>query len=122
MKTIDNVLKRHREHHPQISIGLFFILLGVALLTAFNDWLNLGSVKEYFTWESALIFTGVLLLVNLNFVGGLALISIGGWFWIDDRLGYIPDLMKTIYWPSVIVLAGIFFIISSFVKRRKRLQ
>jgi hypothetical protein len=120
MKISDNVLKRQREHHPQVSIGLFFILLGVALLIAFNDWLNLGGLKEYFNWETALIFIGLLLILNLNFIGGLAMISVGGWFWFDDRYGYIPELMKTIYWPSVIVLAGIFFIISSFIRRRKR--
>jgi hypothetical protein len=119
MRHSDNIIRRHREHHPQVSIGLFFVLLGVALLIATNDWLHLGGIKEYFTWETALMFIGALLLVNLNFIGGLALISIGGWFWIDDRYGYIPELIKTVYWPSVIILAGIIFIISSFVKRRK---
>ncbi|MCX6334817.1 MAG: hypothetical protein NT092_11035 [Bacteroidia bacterium] len=120
MRHSDNIMKRHREHHPQVSIGLFFILLGVALLIATNDWLHLGGIKEYFTWETALVFIGALLLLNLNFIGGLAMISIGGWFWIDDRYGYIPDLMKTIYWPSVIILAGIIFIISHFFKRKKQ--
>lgn len=113
----DKVLKRHREHHPQVSIGLFFILLGVALLVATNDWLNLGSVREYFTWQAALIFIGILLVLNLNFIGGLIMLSIGGWFWIDDLYGHIPDLVKTIYWPSVIVLAGLMFIVSSFFRK-----
>ena len=120
MKHNDNFLKRGREHHPQVGIGLFFILLGVALLVATNDWLNLGGVREYFTWQTAMIFIGVLLLLNLNFIGGLIMISIGGWFFIDDRYGQIPELMKTIYWPSVIMLAGLMFIISYFIKRWKR--
>jgi len=120
MKHNDNFLKRGREHHPQVGIGLFFILLGVALLVATNDWLNLGGVREYFTWQTAMIFIGVLLLLNLNFIGGLIMISIGGWFFIDDRYGHIPELMKTIYWPSVIMLAGLMFIISYFIKRWKR--
>jgi hypothetical protein len=119
MRHSDNVLRRTKEHHPQVSIGLFFVLLGVALLIATNDWFNLGGVREYFTWQTAMIFIGALLLLNLNFVGGLIMISIGGWFWIDDHYGYIPELMKTIYWPSVIILAGIVFILSSFIKRSK---
>ncbi len=57
---------RQREHHPQVSIGLFFILLGVALLIATNDWLHLGGVHEYFTWQTAMIFIGALLLLNLQ--------------------------------------------------------
>ena len=120
MKHKDNFLKRGREHHPQVGIGLFFVLLGVALLVATNDWLNLGGVREYFTWQTAMIFIGVLLLLNLNFIGGLIMISIGGWFFIDDRYGHIPELMKTIYWPSIIMLAGLMFIISHFIKRWKR--
>ena len=28
---------KHREHHPQVGIGLFFIVLGLALLVATND-------------------------------------------------------------------------------------
>jgi len=59
---------RDREHHPRVSIGLFFIVLGVALLVATNDLLNLGSVSSYFTWETAMIFIGVLLLLNLHLV------------------------------------------------------
>jgi hypothetical protein len=120
MKHKDNFLKKGREHHPQVSIGLFFILLGVALLVATNDWLHLGGLREYFIWQTALIFIGILLLLNLNFVGGLIMISIGGWFFIDDRYGQIPELMKTIYWPSVIMLAGLMFILSYFIKRWKR--
>jgi hypothetical protein len=59
---------RDREHHPRVSIGLFFIVLGVALLVATNNLLNLGSVSSYFTWETAMIFIGVLLLLNLHLV------------------------------------------------------
>jgi phage shock protein PspC (stress-responsive transcriptional regulator) len=115
-----NVTNSHKEHHPQVSIGLFFILLGVALLIATNDWLKLGGIKEYFTWETAMIFIGVLLLLNLNFFGGLIMISIGAWFWIDDRYGYIPELLKTIYWPVVIMSAGVVFILTSLIKRKKQ--
>jgi len=57
-----------------VSIGLFFIVLGVALLVATNDLLKLGSVSEYFTWETAMIFVGVLLLLNLRFTGGCYLL------------------------------------------------
>jgi len=113
-------MKRHREHHPQISIGLFFIVLGLALLVATNDMLNLGSIKEYFTWETAMIFVGVLLLLNLQFLPGLLLIAGGVWFLMDDYYNEIPALIKTVYWPGVIILLGISFIISSFIKRNKR--
>jgi hypothetical protein len=116
----DKYLGTRREHHPGVSIGLFFILLGVALLVATNDMLHLGSVKDYFTWETAMVFIGVLLLLNLHFTGGLLLIAGGAWFLMDNYYGGIPDVMKTFYWPGIIVLLGLSFIISSFFKRNRQ--
>jgi len=109
---------REREHHPQVGIGLFFIVLGLALLIATNDMLNLGSVSSYFTWETAMLFIGLLLLLNLNFTGGLLLIAGGTWFLLDDIFIVTPEIIKTIYWPAVIVLIGLSFILSSFFRRR----
>lgn len=119
MKHRDNYL-RGREHHPQVSVGLFFIALGLALLVATNDMLNLGSVQEYFTWETAMIFVGVLLLLNLHFIGGLLLIAGGSWFLMDNYYSEIPEIIKTVYWPAVIIILGISFIISSFIKRNSK--
>jgi hypothetical protein len=113
---------RNKEHHPQTGIGLFFIVLGIALLVATNDLLNLGSISEYFTWQTAMVFIGVLLLVNLNFVGGILLIAGGTWFFMEDHYMSIPAYIKTIYWPGVIILIGISFIISSLFQRKKSIN
>jgi hypothetical protein len=109
---------REREHHPRVSIGLFFIVLGLALLAATNDLLNLGSISNYFTWETAMIFIGVLLLLNLHFTGGLLLIAGGIWFLQDHLFIITPEIFKTIFWPAVIVVIGLSFILSSFFKRK----
>jgi hypothetical protein len=82
--------------------------------------LHLGSVKEYFTWQTAMIFIGALLLLNLQFIPGLLLIAGGAWFLMDDHFDELPELIKTLYWPGVIVLLGISFIISSFIRRKKK--
>jgi hypothetical protein len=117
MKNKDHFLEKHKELHPRISVGIFLIVLGGALLVATNDLLGLGSVKDYFTWETLLVFIGSILLLNLQFTGGLVLISLGIWFFIENRGYEIPEIVKTIYWPSVIILAGLGFIISSLLKR-----
>ena len=109
---------RDREHHPRVSIGLFFIVLGVALLVATNDLLNLGSVSSYFTWETAMIFIGVLLLLNLHFTGGLLLIAGGIWFLKDHIFVTTPEIFRNFYWPVVIVIIGLSFILSSFFRRK----
>lgn len=107
------------EHNPRLGIGLFFILLGVALLVATNDLLHLGSISNYFTWETALVFIGLLLVLNLHFTGGLLMIAAGTWFLLDDIFIVTPDLISKIYWPSVIVIIGFSYIVSSLLKPRK---
>jgi hypothetical protein len=111
---------RNMEHHPRMGIGLFFIVLGLALLVAMNDLLNLGSVGNYFTWETAMVFIGLLLLLNLHFTGGLLLIAGGVWFLHDHIFIIPPEIFKTFYWPAVIVLIGLSFILSSFFKQKKK--
>jgi hypothetical protein len=111
---------REREYRPGVSVGLFFILLGVALLIATNDLLNFGSVSNYFTWQTAMIFIGVLLLLNLRFAGGFLFIAGGIWFLQDRFFIFTPEVFKTFYWPGVIALIGLSFIISSLFKRGKK--
>jgi len=113
-------MRHTKEHHPMVSIGLFLIVLGLALLVATNDLLNLGSVSSYFTWQTAMIFIGLLLFVNLNFIGGILLMAGGTWFLIDDMSLQIPELVRTLYWPGVIILIGISFIVSSLFKKSNR--
>jgi hypothetical protein len=105
-----------REPHSRISLGLFFITLGVALLIATNDLLNLGSFHRYFTWETALIFIGVILLMNLHFTGGLLMVAGGFWFLSDEINLFVPEMIKTFYWPGVIIIIGLAYIISSLFK------
>ena len=110
------------EHHPRVSIGIFFIVLGLALLVANNDLLHLGSVSRYFTWETAMIFVGVLLLLNLHFTGGLLLIAGGIWFLKDQFYMISPEAFNTFYWPAVITIIGLSFILSYFFKGRNKLN
>jgi hypothetical protein len=120
MRHRDHYHLREREHHPRVGIGLFFIVLGIALLVATNDLLNLGSVSRYFTWETAMIFIGVLLLLNLHFTGGILLLAGGIWFLQDNIYFVTPEIIKNFYWPAVIVLIGLSFILSSILKRNKQ--
>lgn len=112
---------RGYEHHPQISIGLFFIVLGIALLVATNDLLHLGSINSYFTWETAMIFVGLLLILNLRFTGGLLLIAGGVWL-LKDRFYFLsPEQFRLFYWPAVIGFIGVGFILSSIFKKKNKI-
>jgi hypothetical protein len=118
MRHMEHFSARQREHHPRIGIGIFFIVFGAALLIATNDLFHLGSMSRYFTWQTVLIFIGVIMLFNLQFTGGLLMIAGGFWFIMDDYFITIPELVRNFYWPGVIVLIGLSFIISSFFRRK----
>ena len=111
-----------REHHPRVSIGIFFIVLGAALLIATNDLLGLGGVSSYFTWQTAMIFVGILMILNLHFTGGLLLIAGGVWFLRDHIFIITPEIFRTFYWPAVIVILGLSFILSSLFKRKSKIN
>jgi hypothetical protein len=110
-----------RELHPRIGTGIFFIILGLALLVATNDLLNLGNITKYFTWEIALIFIGIVLLANLRFTGGILMIAGGTWFLLDNIYFDIPYWVKTLYWPGVVILIGLGFIASSLFRKHKKI-
>lgn len=120
MRYRDHHHLKEKEHHPQVSIGLFFILLGITLLIAFNDSLNLGSTIRYFWWDTGMVFIGLLLLLNLNFTGGFLLLAGGIWFLLDEFFVVTPEIIKTIYWPAVIVFIGLSFILTSFFRHRHK--
>ncbi|HEX2921084.1 MAG TPA: hypothetical protein VHO50_07960 [Bacteroidales bacterium] len=109
---------RHNEHHPRIGFGLFLIALGLALLVATNDLLHLGGVSEYFNWKTAMIFIGVLLFLNLEFVGGVFLIAGGVWFMRDEIFPFASEQFKSFFWPSIIALGGVAFILTALFKKR----
>ena len=118
----DQAHLRGREHHPRVSIGIFFIVLGLSLLVATNDLLQLGSISNYFTWETALIFIGILLLLNLRFMGGILFIAGGIWFLKDHIQIVSPEIFRIYYWPAVIGLIGISFILSSLFRRKSKIE
>jgi hypothetical protein len=113
-----HIHRKKREHHPMIGIGIFFIVLGVALLIATNDLLNLGSIGSYFNWRTAMIFVGVLLLLNLEFPGGFLLIAGGIWFMQDELFPFAEEKFDTFFWPVVIGFVGLSFILSALFKRK----
>jgi hypothetical protein len=116
----DSVI-RNRELHPGFSTGIFFIMVGLVLLAAFNDVLHLGSFSEYFTWPIILIYIGLLLLLNLRLVGGIIVMAIGSWFLIEKLGIYISPLVHNLFWPGIIIFIGIIFIISSLLRRNRKI-
>jgi hypothetical protein len=111
-----------RELHPGLSTGIFFIVFGLVLLAAFNDVLHWGSIGAYFTWQTILIYIGLLLLLNLRFVGGVIMISLGSWFLIEELNITLPPMVHNIFWPAIVIFLGLIFIISSFFRHNRNVN
>lgn len=118
MKNRDHNQYRRNEHHPRVGIGIFFIVLGIALLIATNDVFNLGSVSSYFNWKTAMLFIGVILLLNLEFVGGFMLIAGGIWFLQDELFPFAQETFDNFFWPAVIGVVGISFILTAIFRKK----
>jgi hypothetical protein len=117
MKNKDYRHHSRLDRHPNVSIGIFFIVLGIALLIATNDVFHLGSMSNYFNWKTVMIFIGVILMLNLEFVGGILLTAGGIWFLQDDLFPFAHETFDTFFWPAVIGVLGLSFIVSSFFKK-----
>jgi hypothetical protein len=99
--------------NPLKSLGIFFIALGLMLLGATVDVLGWGNMHSYFRWEMLLIFISLLMFLHGNLTGGVIMLAVGSWFLLPELYPSAPAIVRTGFWPAVLVLAGITFLIPS---------
>ena len=102
---------KEKDKNPFAGIAKFLITLGLVMIIAKIDLLNLGEISEYFKWEMILIFFGVWSLINLELVSAVVLFAVGIWFLMPDMSVQLSPVYRKIYWPAVLVLAGLAFMI-----------
>ena len=109
-------MKEHNKN-PFVGIAKFLISLGLAMLVAKLDLLQLGPLTEYYRWEMILVFFGIWSLVGLELVSSVILFAVGIYFLMPDMQVQLAPVYKQIYWPVVLVLAGVAFILRPLTKR-----
>jgi hypothetical protein len=110
---------KDKHNNPFIGIAKFLITLGLVMIVAKLDLLNLGEISDYFKWEMILIFFGVFSLLSLELVSAVALFAIGFWFLMPDMSVQLSPVYKNIYWPAVLVLGGVAFMLRPISKQFK---
>jgi hypothetical protein len=113
-----HVMKDHNSN-PFNGIAKLLISLGLVMLIARLDLLKLGSPSDYFTWEMLLIFFGIFNLINLDLVFSVLLFAAGIWFLMPEMTLQLTPFYKSIYWPSVLVLVGLAFMLRPITKKLK---
>jgi hypothetical protein len=107
------------DRNPFVGIAKFLISLGLVMIAAKLDLFKLGPVSEYFTWEMLLILFGVFSLLSFELVSSVILFAIGFYFLMPEMSVQLSPFYKKIYWPSVLVLVGIAFLIRPLTRRLK---
>jgi hypothetical protein len=57
--------------------------------------------------------------VSLELVSAVVLFALGFWFLMPDMTVQLSPLYRQIFWPAVLVLAGVAFMIRPITKRKK---
>jgi hypothetical protein len=107
------------KNNPFNGMAKLLISLGLVMIAAKIDLFRIGPVSDYFRWEMLLIFFGVFNLLNLDLVFSLLLFAAGFWFLMPEMSIQLSPFYKDIYWPAVLVLAGVVFMIRPFTKSLK---
>jgi hypothetical protein len=102
---------KDKHGNPFTGIAKFLISLGLMMIVAKLDLFKLGDIPEYFTWQMLLIFFGLWSLISLELVSSVILFAIGFWFIMPEMSVQLTETYKKIYWPAVLVLAGVAFMI-----------
>lgn len=108
------------NHNPARSIGIFLIVFGLMMGAVIFDVLNLGDRSEYFKWQLLLIFIGLISFFNRNAIGGIIMVAVGTYFLLPEIDISLPYIFEQAYWPALIVIVGIAFLVSGIITRSRK--
>ncbi|MDX9929848.1 MAG: hypothetical protein RBS37_08390 [Bacteroidales bacterium] len=109
-----------KKSNPFMHFGFMLIALGLILLAATLDLFGWGSMHAYVRWEMLPVFIGLNMLFKGNFTGAILLLALGAWFMLPDIWPGKPEMIRVAFWPAVLILTGITFLLPSPRKYRGR--
>ncbi|MFT5749825.1 MAG: putative membrane protein [Ancylomarina sp.] len=99
-----------KDKRPYI-IGFVLIIIGIVILLSNIDFLPRNIHHYIFRWESFLILIGLLMIiVRGKIFSGMSVLAVGAYFLADD-LFILSDEWQIWFWPAVLILMGISYII-----------
>ncbi len=117
---LDERMQRHSmraARHSGTRFSIILIVVGLVFL-AVNTGLFPTMYQPLFSsWPIWLVFGGLYFLLDCSWFTGLTLLTIGT-FYIIPEIGAvnpalnIPENFRHLYWPALLVVAGVYFILS----------
>lgn len=95
-----------RRGNKGFYIGLIFIAIGAILILQRLNIIPWSLSDILISWQMLLIVVGAILLRNGSQVKGIVLIGIGTFFILPEILD-VPDELRRVYWPAMLVLIGV---------------
>lgn len=92
--------------------GILVLTVGVVLLLKNLNIINSETSRIIFSWPMLIIAIGVINLSYKSRIWGVVLIAIGAFFLLTRYLGY-PASIGQVFWPTLIIFAGVMLIISA---------
>jgi len=108
-----SVRKYRHSGDSRTLLGIILVGVGAALIARNYGWLDYEISRYLISWQMILIVIGLYKLVRRDYTPAIILISIGLFFLID-----IPDNMRENFWPALIVVLGLSFILGRSRKHR----
>lgn len=115
MENKGKTFKRNNTAH--LLLGIVLVLLGVAVLAEIVDAVPWRMKEIIFSWQMILIVLGIVFISgNDSKSTGYILLAIGAFF-ILPRFFDVPHYWRSLFWPSILILAGILIIFNRGGKR-----
>jgi predicted membrane protein len=109
--------KRPRTHRGKGYVALLLILGGILLLCTKLNIIPVKYINVLISWQSLVIFFGLVALFKKRFYSAVIFLSVGIFFIIPEIakvpnhfLGYIPENFTQLYWPVLLIIAGLLFL------------
>lgn len=126
MKTKSNNCSTRRPCKG-IGFALLLILAGKIWLLVNLGYLSSAYLDAFISWPMLLVVIGLISLVRLKFISSLLFLSVGGFFLIpevgkipNNLLGTVPPDFVQVYWPSLLIIAGVLFLIKRFFPNKDK--
>ncbi len=103
-------VKRHHGSDSRVFLGVLFVAIGALLILENLDLLSYDLSHILISWPMLLIVIGIFNLNRKAGSAGFILIGIGTFFLLP-RIFDVPDHFFRNFWPAILVVIGIIFIL-----------
>ena len=98
--------RKHKNYDSRTFLGIILVVIGSVLIARNFGWLDYDFTRHLISWQMLLVVIGLFNLARGAYTPAIVLISIGLFFLVD-----IPDDFKENFWPALIILVGVVFIL-----------